>query len=304
VFALFQRFRIAGALCVVVCASLAARAVAQNLDDDSAGPTHGVSPQPHVAPPPPAVPPGPAPVESPVEPMGAGDPSPLPVTAPVDAAPVPTRAPLVLVATNLSTVAEESYATIRHNGGHGEGAYWLGQRVPGAGVIEKVGGMYVLLRTDAGRLEKLELNVGTPAAEPPGKAAPPPSTAGGTATVRNGGGEDWSNRIKKIDEDSYEVERQLIRDLVGQGTRLKGVRMMPVMKDGQISGMKVSMARKDSLAAAVGLRTGDVIEAVNGTKLTTAEAALAMYGQLETTSMVTVTVQRGGQPVNLEYKLR
>jgi general secretion pathway protein C len=64
------------------------------------------------------------------------------------------------------------------------------------------------------------------------------------------------------------------------------------------------MARKDSLAAAVGLKTGDVIEAVNGTKLTTAEAALAMYGQLETTSMVTVTVQRGGQPVNLEYKLR
>jgi general secretion pathway protein C len=300
--------RIAGALCVLVCAMLSARAVAHVIEAEYTAEPTAASPLTSVAPPPPAAPPG-GPQADVLTDRNvfcsdcqdterAGDPpSRLPAAAQVAEVPR-TRLPLVLVATSLAEPRAESFATIRHGSGV-QGAYRVGHRVPGAGVVERVAGTYVWIRTPAG-VERLDLGAATEPA--PTTTAPAASTR--VAAQPEAQPPAWTGRVKQIDDDSFEVERQLIRDLISQRAQLPGVRVTPAMKDGQLRGMRIGQARKDSLAAALGLRAGDVIEAIDGQPLSSSEVVLDAYGKLDTAAQVRITLSRGGQPTELDYRLR
>jgi general secretion pathway protein C len=283
-----HRSWIVGALCVVVCASFAARAAAQVIEASYFAEPTAASPRTTVAPPP-AVSPrgveaktltdrnpfcsdcGPAP--------SAGDP-----TTVSEGVPATTR-PLVLVATMRGPT---SFATIRNTETGAQGAYTTGSRIPGAGAAEKITASYVWLRTETG-LERVDLL--TVAAAPPEATTPAPAP------------DAWADRVKKIDDSTYDVDRTLVRELMTANGKTPGVRVMPVMKDGKLRGIRVSQARKDSLATAIGLRTGDVIEAIDGKSLDTADAALEAMGSLERAPSVRVSLSRAGKPVELDYKL-
>jgi general secretion pathway protein C len=210
---------------------------------------------------------------------------------------VASKRPLVLVATSLG---DAPFASIRNLETGGQGAFALGEELPGVGVLEKVAGTYVVIRSRSGA-ERLDL-----------LAVPTVAGAAGAGQVVASGaavkaGPAWAERVRKIDDATYEVDRELVRELVGGGAtaRVPGVRVTPATgKDGKLRGVKLSRASKDSLAAGLGLRTGDVIEALDGHAITSPDVLLEAYGRLESAPQVRLSVSRGGKPVELDYRLR
>jgi len=284
---------------MLTCASFAARAAghvieARYLDDPTSG-----SPLPKVVPPPP-------PPTVPPDGRGrqasafvarnpfcsactsTGDPASL------SDAIAATHLPLVLVATSLGTTP---FASIRNLETGGQGAFHVGDAVPGAGTIDKIGGTFVWLRSAAGAIERLDLlaiAAATPAPVAPPTGAPDDAPA-------------WSARVRKIDDVTYEVDRELVRELVGAGASAKvpGVRITPATgKDGKLRGVRISRASKDSLAAGLGLRTGDVIESIDGRAIDSPDALLEAYGRLDSAAQVRLSLSRGGKPAELDFRLR
>jgi general secretion pathway protein C len=284
-----NQFRIAGALCVVVCASFAARAAAQVIEGSyfadatvSSPPT--VAPPPRTVTPPRAVDPDTLTSRNPFcsdcgPPPVAGDPTPV----------AQIQLPLVLVATNRGAV---SFATMRNTETDAQGAYAVGAKVPGAGVVERIGATYVEIRTDQG-LARVALMASTPD-EP--TAAPTKTSAPAVSA--------WADKVNKIDDSTYEVDRSLVRDLMAAQGKTPGVRVGPAMKDGRIAGLRVQQARADSLATAIGLRQGDTINGIDGNSLDTADAMLNAYRKLDSASSVRVSLTRAGKPLELDYRLR
>lgn len=270
---------IAGALCVAVCGSFAGSAVAHVIEERWLADSTAVPLLPQVVPP------------ETVSPRGVPASSFLDRnlfcsdcrSEPGDPHAVTTTLPLVLVATSLGA---DPFATLRHLETGVQGAFWTGDAVPGAGVIEHVGGTFVLVRTGTGALARVDL-LAIASASP---AAPPP---------------DPEARFRKLDDTTYEVDRQLVRDLVGAQAKVPGVRVTPAQgKDGKLRGVRIAQAKKKSLASELGLRTGDVIEALDGKALDAPEVLLEAYGQLERATQVRLTISRGGKPLEIEYRLR
>lgn len=284
--------RIASVLCVMVCVGVAARAAARDDRTEHLAEPAAVPPTAPVTPPPAA--PVTAVEASPrVEIEDAGDP------APVVVPPIPARSSLVLVATSLGDRASESFATLLDATVGTQGAYWIGERVSGIGTLEKVAGTYVLVRNDAGAVERVELGGPKPPAAAPTK---PVAVAAATPAAA---APEWASRVNKLDDSTYEVDRELIRQLMNAGAQLPGVRVMPALtKDGKLQGVRVAQARKESLAAGLGLRSGDIVQAIDGTALDSTDAVLEMYGRLDSASVARVSLLRGGKLLELEYRLR
>jgi type II secretion system protein C len=205
-----------------------------------------------------------------------------------------TALPLLLIATSVGT---SPVATIRDTSTGAQGAYGVGDRLRGAGPIERIAGTTVQFRNEAlGRSERIDLL----AAERPAAA---PTDAAPTATTSD---EPWRKSIRAIDDHTFEVERSLVKELIASGTgaKVKGVRLAPHIQGGKLAGVRVAQARPDSMAAAVGLRTGDVIEVVDGVRLTSPDDMLTLMARLNTITGARVQGRRGGQPFELQYQLR
>jgi len=77
----------------------------------------------------------------------------------------------------------------------------------------------------------------------------------------------------------------------------------PVFADGRIVGADIS-GTDPSLLSRVGLRTSDVVTAINGTPLAGVSNPQALMDQLQNASSIQVTVQRDGKPATLTLSLR
>ncbi len=285
-------------MCVVVCAALASRTVA-NIIEGLALTDAEIAPAipPVVAPPPPppaARPTGdglvardmfcsscaPAPAAA-DGPMVAGDDVPM------------TTLPLVLVAT---TLGHEPFATVRDDHSGSQGAYGERDPLPGAGPIAHIGATYVDFENPiAKRIERVSLRGAAVAVVAPPVAA---RTAAAAASP-------YADRVRKVDDTHFEVERGLVRDLVGSaGKPLPGMRVMPYSKDGKLAGVRIVAAKPDSVAGMLGLKPGDTLGAINGMAIDSLDHMLEVYSKLEDLNSVTIDGARAGKPMQLQYALR
>jgi type II secretion system protein C len=210
-----------------------------------------------------------------------------------------TALPIVLLATSLG---DDSFATVRDGATGAQGAYGIGDRLRGAGPIERIAGTSIQFRNEAlGRSERVELLTALVSDQPQPQAAavvtPPPEPAQDEA---------WIHRVKQTGDKSYEVERSLVRELIASGTgaKVKGVRVGLASKDGKLNGVRIAKAQPGSLATAIGLQTGDVIEAIDGVRLTSPDQLLEVMARVNSATRVPVRGTRNGQPLDLEYSLR
>jgi type II secretory pathway component PulC len=294
-------------VCVVVCAALAARIVAHVIEAEALADADRAPAVPVVAlavAPPPAAAPRPgtdaaegrALVDRDMFCSSCSVAGPGPGQPPGPGVGVPfTSLPLVLVATSLG---HEPIATVRDERSGSQGAYGGGDRMPGAGPIVRIGATSVDFENPAaGRVERLSLlaQAGLAAGGPAPGARPAPHTP-------------WDDRVRALDDTHFEVDRRLVREMVeaaGKGGRgMRGMRMMPLSRDGKLAGIRVMMARPDSIAGVLGLRTGDTVTSVAGVPIDSVDRLLEVYGKLDDLPAVTVEGTRRGQPLALEYRLR
>ena len=179
-------------------------------------------------------------------------------------------------------------ATLRVADGAVQGSWAEGDHVPQVGTILRIGWQSVEVRADDGRTGILHLA----------------GAAGSGAATHEPPPGPWADRIRPLGQDRYEVDRTLVRGLVQGGAVPRGFMIGPAVEHGAMAGLRVAGVRPDSLAAALGLHSGDVIAAIDGAPIRSAESVLDVYAKLDDLSHVELDVTRAGARHTIDLELR
>jgi general secretion pathway protein C len=103
---------------------------------------------------------------------------------------------------------------------------------------------------------------------------------------------------------SFKVKRTVIESVLQDpANSLRSIRVVPHSEDDRMVGVKLYGIRQDSLLHTLGLQNGDVLLAVNGLEVATPDAALEAYGQLRSATNLSVSLERRGQPMTVDYAI-
>jgi hypothetical protein len=199
--------------------------------------------------------------------------------------------PATLVALS---VGRESYATVEVPSTSVFGSWGLGERIPGVGTVTRIGHSSIDVADIDGATATLSLR--------PVAAVVAPSAA--TPAMTPAAADPFADRVSKRDDGSYEVDRSLVRELVSGATRPGGVRLLPLTKGTDVTGVKVLGAKAGTIAASVGLKSNDLITAIDGEPLKNAQQLINLMAALDQTSQVTISGTRGKSPLSLTLHLR
>jgi hypothetical protein len=200
--------------------------------------------------------------------------------------------PAMLIETSLG---KEPRATVRVLDTEVQGSWGLGDAIPGVGTIIRIGGVSIDVVDGAGRHAKLSLLDSTAAGRrDAGAATPAPGPAANP----------FADRIKQLDDHTYEVDRALVRELVTGATKAGGARMVPVVTDGDVKGVRVFAVTPSSVPGAIGLRNGDLISGIDGDPIKSAQQLLDLYAKLDKVDAVDLQGTRAGKPLAISLRLK
>ncbi|MBL9015147.1 MAG: PDZ domain-containing protein [Myxococcales bacterium] len=290
---LLRRTWLVALVAVIVCSAFAARAVAALVEADYlAAPTHGSTP-------PPAAAREPAPTRT--KPDASGlvarnmfcstcDPAPVP-------GPGPTKTsysgrPAVLIATG---VGADPWATVRVVETEVQGSFGLGDTIPGVGRIDRIGGVSIDVIDASGHRGTLSLRetaAATAVSQAPAAPAPPAAD------------DPFASRVRQLDDHTYEVDKNLVRELVTGAAKPGAMRMTPIVKAGEVQGVRVFGVKPGSAAHAIGMKNGDQITAIDGDPIKNAQQLLDLYAKLDNLTGVELQGTRAGKPLAIALRLR
>ena len=178
------------------------------------------------------------------------------------------------------------------------GAFPVGGKIHGATVTEILETRVYL--DNEGKTEYIDLF------EPPAPPPPPPGAAPPPAPDKNDQlALDLAKGIKKINEHSYELQRNTLESVLGNMALLsRSARIVPEMKDGKAAGFRLFAVRPDGPFAMIGMQNGDIISSIHGLEITSPEKALEVYAKLKSASHLSLGMERNGQKVTKEYNIR
>lgn len=107
----------------------------------------------------------------------------------------------------------------------------------------------------------------------------------------------------------YHVDRAAVRAELGPRASLlsaitHSARVVPELRDGKATGVRLYSVRPDGWAGRLGFQNGDRLLSVNQHSLTSPEEALQAYAALSSAERLDVRLERGGQEMALTYLLR
>jgi general secretion pathway protein C len=109
--------------------------------------------------------------------------------------------------------------------------------------------------------------------------------------------------IRQTDDTHWVVRRAALDTWRRQPGCLTSVRVVPYMHNGRASGFRLYGIRRDSVAAALGARNGDVVESVDGVTLDSPASAFAIYGKLGQARSLSVQLLRRGTVLTQHYRI-
>ena len=197
--------------------------------------------------------------------------------------------PATLIATS---VGNDARATVRVPSTEVQGSWGIGESIPGVGMVDRIGYTSIDVIDATGKRGKLSLiGLATPAGEAGAATPAAPQSA-------------WADRVHQVAEGAYEVDRSLVKELVTGATKASGVRALPAMKNGEIVGLRFAGVTSSSMAAAIGLKSGDVMSAIDGVEIKTVQALIDVYARLDQLSQVELAGTRGGKALAIKLYLR
>lgn len=196
----------------------------------------------------------------------------------------------VLIETSLGRAPS---ATLRVLASEAQGSWGVGEQVPGLGTLDRIASTWVEVVDAAGRRGRLSLLEGT---DGPGAATPRPSAPPAVASK-------WADRVRQLDDNTYEVDRAVVREMV-QDMTTGSVRVAPVLTAGKLSGLKLIGVRPDSAPAAFGLKSRDTLTQIDGEAITGPQQGIDLYAKLDTLDHVELAGLRDGKPLLRTLRLR
>jgi general secretion pathway protein C len=116
---------------------------------------------------------------------------------------------------------------------------------------------------------------------------------------------DIKKGIQKVGPTTYDIDRGVLdKILENQADLMRQARIVPEQENGRVVGVKLLAVRPDSLLATLGMQTGDRLQTINGFEMASPERALEAYARLRTADKLTISMSRGGKPVNLDYNIK
>ena len=118
-------------------------------------------------------------------------------------------------------------------------------------------------------------------------------------------GDNATGGIRKSGENSYLVDRREVDHAVENlSTVVTQMRAVPYMRDGKSLGFRVFNIRSGSIFERMGLKNGDVVQAINGTELNDPSKALTMLEDVQTVDDIRLDLLRDNQPTTFSYTVR
>jgi general secretion pathway protein C len=112
-------------------------------------------------------------------------------------------------------------------------------------------------------------------------------------------------KIHKVSDTEFNVERSVVDQILeNQAEFMKSARIVPEKEGDKVVGIRLFGVRQDSLLGTLGLENGDRLQTINGFDMASPEKALEAYARLRTADRLTITVNRKGKPMNIDFNIK
>jgi general secretion pathway protein C len=140
---------------------------------------------------------------------------------------------------------------------------------------------------------------------PPAPSAAPSAAPAAPAGAATPVGDDIKKGIQKIGPNEFNVDRSVVdKILENQAELMRQARIVPEQENGKVVGIRLYGVRPDTLLGTLGMENGDRLEKINGFDMASPEKALEAYARLRTADQLTVSVNRRGQPTNIDFNIK
>jgi general secretion pathway protein C len=107
------------------------------------------------------------------------------------------------------------------------------------------------------------------------------------------------------EQTSIQVSRQDVeQSMQNINTLLSQVRVRPHFRNGEADGLSISRIRPNSIFTKLGLRNGDVVQAIDETPIQSPDDILSLYEKIKSGSTISIQINRRGQRQTINYEMR
>lgn len=112
-------------------------------------------------------------------------------------------------------------------------------------------------------------------------------------------------KIHKVSETEFNVERSVVDTILeNQAELMRSARIVPEKEGDKIVGIRLFGIRPESLLGTLGIENGDRLQSINGFEMSDPQKALEAYARLRSAERLTVTVNRRGKPMNIDFNIK
>jgi general secretion pathway protein C len=144
--------------------------------------------------------------------------------------------------------------------------------------------------------------------EKPATPAPAKSSSPRPASSRRGAhplDPELAKGIVKVSPTEFNIDRGVVdKILENQADLMRQARIVPEQENGKVVGIRMFGVRPDTLLGHLGMENGDRLQTINGFDMASPEKALEAYARLRTADKLTVSLNRRGQNMNLDYNIK
>ncbi|HLM72430.1 MAG TPA: type II secretion system protein GspC [Polyangiaceae bacterium] len=158
-----------------------------------------------------------------------------------------------------------------------------------------------------GSSNRCQLIVGDKA--PVAKAPTPAAASTAAPSAARGKGKavppEIAAKIHKVSETEFNVERSVVDTILeNQAELMRSARIVPEKEGDKIVGIRLFGIRPESLLGTLGIENGDRLQSINGFEMSDPQKALEAYARLRSAERLTVTVNRRGKPMNIDFNIK
>lgn len=111
--------------------------------------------------------------------------------------------------------------------------------------------------------------------------------------------------IQKVSATEYNIDRGVVdKILENQADLMRQARIVPEQENGRVVGIRMFGIRNDTLLGVLGMENGDRLQTINGFDMSSPEKALEAYARLRTAEKLTISLNRRGQNLNIDYNIK
>jgi general secretion pathway protein C len=116
---------------------------------------------------------------------------------------------------------------------------------------------------------------------------------------------DIAAKIHKVSENEFNVERSALDSIIdNQADLMRSARIVPEKEGDKVVGIRLFGVRSDSLLGMLGLENSDRLGAINGFEMSDPQKALEAFGKLRSAEHLTLSLNRRGKPMNIDFNIK